>query len=117
MRFAIDLPISGEYSEPRLLMRLAAEAEDTGWDGCFLWDHLHIRGAVPVADPWMALAAIAVATSRIRSGPLVTPIFRRYPWKLARETVTLDRLSGGRLISEPDWAPIFLARSAQPAVR
>jgi alkanesulfonate monooxygenase SsuD/methylene tetrahydromethanopterin reductase-like flavin-dependent oxidoreductase (luciferase family) len=98
VRFAIDLPISGEYSDPRLLLRLAQLAEEAGWDGCFLWDHIHVDGAAPVADPWIALAAIAAGTSRIRIGPLVTPLFRRHPWKVARETVTLDRLSGGRLI-------------------
>jgi alkanesulfonate monooxygenase SsuD/methylene tetrahydromethanopterin reductase-like flavin-dependent oxidoreductase (luciferase family) len=98
VRFAIDLPISGEYSEPQLLLRLAQLAEEAGWDGCFLWDHIHVGGATPVADPWIALAAIAAGTSRIRIGPLVTPLFRRHPWKVARETVTLDRLSGGRLI-------------------
>jgi alkanesulfonate monooxygenase SsuD/methylene tetrahydromethanopterin reductase-like flavin-dependent oxidoreductase (luciferase family) len=50
-----------------------------------------------VADPWVALAAIACATERIRIGPLVTPLSRRRVHKLARETVTLDHLSGGRL--------------------
>jgi alkanesulfonate monooxygenase SsuD/methylene tetrahydromethanopterin reductase-like flavin-dependent oxidoreductase (luciferase family) len=98
VKFGVDLPISGGYSEPRLLMRLAAEAEDAGWDGCFLWDHIGVGGAARAADPWIALAAIATATTRIEIGPMVTPIFRRSPWKLARETVTLDRLSGGRLI-------------------
>lgn len=49
-------------------------------------------------DPWVALSAIAVATNQIRIGTLVTPVARRRPWKLARETVTLDHLSGGRLI-------------------
>jgi alkanesulfonate monooxygenase SsuD/methylene tetrahydromethanopterin reductase-like flavin-dependent oxidoreductase (luciferase family) len=51
-----------------------------------------------MADPWVALAAVALRTSRIRIGTLVTPLARRRPWKLARETVTLDRLSGGRLV-------------------
>jgi alkanesulfonate monooxygenase SsuD/methylene tetrahydromethanopterin reductase-like flavin-dependent oxidoreductase (luciferase family) len=50
-----------------------------------------------VADPWIALSAIAAATSRIRIGPLVTPLSRRRVHKLARETVTLDHLSEGRL--------------------
>jgi len=51
-----------------------------------------------VADPWVALAVMAMSTERIRLGPMVTPIPRRHPWKLARETVTLDRLSAGRLL-------------------
>lgn len=87
-----------ELVEPRLLAELAERAEAKGWDGFFLWDHLLYRPPVrAVADPWIALAAIAYATERIRIGPLVTPVSRRTVGKLARETVTLDHLSGGRL--------------------
>jgi alkanesulfonate monooxygenase SsuD/methylene tetrahydromethanopterin reductase-like flavin-dependent oxidoreductase (luciferase family) len=50
-----------------------------------------------VADPWITLAAVAAATERLRIGPMVTPVARRRPAKLVGETVTLDRLSGGRL--------------------
>ena len=75
------------------------EAEAAGWEGFFLWDHIHQwHGQEPFADPWVALTAMALRTERIRLGPLVTPLARRRPWKLARETVTLDHLSGGRLI-------------------
>ena len=97
VRFAIDLPNFGEYSDPHLLAQLAREAEDAGWDGCFIWDHIQVQRSASVADPWVALAAMALVTRRIRIGPLVTPLFRRHPWKVARETVTLDHLSGGRL--------------------
>ena len=41
---------------------------------------------------------LAAATERIRLGPMVTPLARRRPAKVARETATLDRLSDGRLI-------------------
>jgi alkanesulfonate monooxygenase SsuD/methylene tetrahydromethanopterin reductase-like flavin-dependent oxidoreductase (luciferase family) len=51
-----------------------------------------------VADPWITLAAVAVRTERLAIGALVTPLPRRRPHTLARETVTLDRLSGGRLV-------------------
>jgi len=88
-----------ELFDPNVLARLAARAEDLGWDGFFVWDH--IRYSAPssaVADPWVALAAVAAATSQIRLGPMVTPLSRRRVHKLARETVTLDRLSGGRLV-------------------
>jgi len=51
-----------------------------------------------MVDPWIALAAVAMLTERIKLGPMVTPIPRRRPWKLARETVALDHLSEGRLI-------------------
>jgi alkanesulfonate monooxygenase SsuD/methylene tetrahydromethanopterin reductase-like flavin-dependent oxidoreductase (luciferase family) len=87
-----------ELMEPRLLAELAQLAEGTGWDGFFLWDHIIHRPPVrAVADPWVALSAIACATERIRLGPLVTPLSRRRIHKLARETVTLDHLSDGRL--------------------
>jgi len=87
-----------ELADPRLLMELSANAEERGWDGIFLWDHIRYRAPTrAVLDPWVALSAIAVATERIRIGPMVTPISRRRPHKLARETVTLDHLSGGRL--------------------
>jgi len=84
---------------PRLLAELAELAEERGWDGFFLWDHIAYRPPVrAVADPWIALSAIASATSRLRLGPLVTPLSRRRVQKLARETVTLDHLSAGRLV-------------------
>ena len=98
MRFGISLSTIGNYSDPRLLASLAREAEGQGWDGCFVWDHIQARLGDPVADPWIALSAIALATARIRIGTLVTPLYRRRPWKLARETATLDRLSAGRLV-------------------
>ena len=98
MRFALDFPICGEYSQPRLVAELARQAEDAGWDGCFVWDHIHVGHGEPVADPWITLAAIAAKTAHIRLGPMVTPLFRRHPWKVARECVTLDHLSEGRLI-------------------
>ena len=88
-----------ELSEPRLVAELAARAEAAGWDGFFVWDHVEYRAPVKaVADPWVTLAAVATATERVRIGALVTPLPRRRPHQLARETVTLDRLSGGRLV-------------------
>jgi alkanesulfonate monooxygenase SsuD/methylene tetrahydromethanopterin reductase-like flavin-dependent oxidoreductase (luciferase family) len=98
MKFAFDTPQFGAFADPRLLAQLAHEAEDAGWDAFFLWDHIQVGWPDAVADPWIALAAIAMATSRILIGPIVTPLYRRHPWKLARETVTLDHLSGGRVV-------------------
>jgi alkanesulfonate monooxygenase SsuD/methylene tetrahydromethanopterin reductase-like flavin-dependent oxidoreductase (luciferase family) len=87
-----------ELVEPRTVAELAGRAEKQGWEGFFLWDHIRYRPPVKaVADPWIALAAIACATERIRIGPLITPLARRRVQKLARETVTLDHLSDGRL--------------------
>ncbi len=81
---------------------LACEAEEAGWDGFFLPDGLSLEtpkhGALPLFDPWVLMGAIAVRTSRIRFGTMITPISRRRPWKVARECVTVDQLSKGRLI-------------------
>ncbi|MFQ5552879.1 MAG: LLM class flavin-dependent oxidoreductase [Thermoplasmata archaeon] len=99
MRYGLTLPNFGQFFDPRVVANLAREAEQAGWDGFFLWDHMLYDGRPrPIADPWVALAAVAENTSHIRLGTLVTPIARRRPWKLARETVSLDHLSRGRLI-------------------
>jgi len=98
LRSALWLPLFDDLADPKVVAGLAADAEDAGWDGCFVWDHLFWRAPVrQVADPWIALAAIATATERLRLGPMVTTLARRRPAKVARETATLDRLSDGRL--------------------
>jgi alkanesulfonate monooxygenase SsuD/methylene tetrahydromethanopterin reductase-like flavin-dependent oxidoreductase (luciferase family) len=98
MRSGLFLPLFDELADPVVVARLASQAEEAGWDGVFVWDRLHwIEPFIDVADPWITLAAIATATERIRLGPMVTPLARRRPVKVARETATLDRLSGGRL--------------------
>ena len=92
IRSALWLPLFDELADPLAVARLAAEAEEVGWDGVFVWDHVRWREPVEaVADPWITLAAVASATERIRLGPMVTPLARRRPVKLARETATLDR--------------------------
>lgn len=98
MKHGIDVAPFGELADPQVVARLAAAAEERGWDGFFVWDHIAYRAPVrAVADPWVTLAAVACATSRLRIGPLITPLPRRRVQKVARETVTLDRLSSGRL--------------------
>ena len=88
-----------ELADPRLLAELARDAERAGFDGFFLWDHVAYRPPVDaILDPWVCMAAIAVATERVLIGPLITPPARRRIHKLARETVTLDLLSNGRLV-------------------
>jgi alkanesulfonate monooxygenase SsuD/methylene tetrahydromethanopterin reductase-like flavin-dependent oxidoreductase (luciferase family) len=86
--------------DPTQLVELAVVAEDAGWDGFFLWDHLQLDavGRPPMHDPWVLLGAIAARTSRVRLGTMVTPVARRRPWKLAKEITTLDHLSHGRVI-------------------
>ena len=99
MHYGIYTPNFGDDLDVRSLATLAQEAEESGWDGFFLWDHILYRANPPVkmVDPWIALTAIAMVTERIRIGTTVTPLARRHPWKLARETVSLDHLSIGRL--------------------
>lgn len=103
MNFGIYMPNFGDYSDPIRLGEFAVAAEEAGWDGVFLYDHLvadayGIRPDDGLVNPWIALAAIALLTKRIRLGPLVTPVARRRPWQLASEIVSLDHLSGGRVI-------------------
>lgn len=98
MKFGLYVPPLGEYADARTLANLAKDAEEAGWNGFFTWDHVVMDWPEGVVDPWIAYSAIAMNTQHIRFGPTVTPLPRRRPWKLARETVSLDRLSGGRLI-------------------
>jgi alkanesulfonate monooxygenase SsuD/methylene tetrahydromethanopterin reductase-like flavin-dependent oxidoreductase (luciferase family) len=98
MKYGLHVSQCGEYADARLLAELAREAEEAGWDGFFVWDHVSMTPTEPLVDPWVALAAIAMSTEQMRIGTMVTPVARRHPWKLARESVSLDQLSGGRLI-------------------
>src|ERR671910_1009153 len=98
MRSGLFLPLFDALAEPAVVARLSAEADEAGWHGVFVWGNLRYQEpVVEVADPWVTLATMATATERIRLGPMVTPLARRRPVKVARETATLDRLSGGRL--------------------
>ena len=95
----IAVPNFGE--EPAGLIELGVAAEEAGFDGFFLWDHIVFSNrddGPPIIDPWLVLAVVAARTSRIRLGTMITPVPRRRPWQLARQTASLDRLSGGRLI-------------------
>ncbi|AHY45715.1 Coenzyme F420-dependent N5N10-methylene tetrahydromethanopterin reductase and related flavin-dependent oxidoreductase [Rubrobacter radiotolerans] len=84
--------------DPRTVCDLAREAEGAGWDGVFYWDGMYLGSEHEVYDPWVVLAGMAMSTQRARLGAVLTPPTRRRPWKLARETVTLDHLSNGRLV-------------------
>jgi alkanesulfonate monooxygenase SsuD/methylene tetrahydromethanopterin reductase-like flavin-dependent oxidoreductase (luciferase family) len=99
MRRGLTLPIFDRLADPSLLADLAAEAEQAGWDGVFVWDHLRYRAPVQSAtDPWIALAAMATRTDRVLLGPMVTPLARRRPQIVARQLVALDHLSSGRMV-------------------
>ena len=108
MKFGLDLPNMGGAGDPRLLAEIAHEAEESGWDGVFIFDSIlspEWESQFPddpekraTVDPWIALAAMAMRTERVTLGTMITPLSRRRPWKVARETVTLDHLSNGRLV-------------------
>jgi len=93
MRYGFIIP----KGDPLTVADLAHEAEDAGWDGAFYWDGICV-GAMDAYDPWVVMAAMAMRTERVRLGAMLTPPARRRPWKLAREAMTLDHLSGGRLV-------------------
>ena len=100
MRHAVFLPPFDDFADPRRLVDLAIAAEESGWDGFFLWDHvLRWPGHEGrVGDTWTALAAVAAQTSRIRIGPHITAIARGWPHRFARAAVSVDHRSGGRLV-------------------
>ncbi|MBX3170346.1 MAG: LLM class flavin-dependent oxidoreductase [Candidatus Eremiobacteraeota bacterium] len=99
VRFAVNLAPFGEWCDPNILATLAAEAEQAGWDGFFLWDHINWdRWGPQIGDPWIGLAAAALRTEHIKLGTMVTPVFRRRPTQLARQTTSLQQLCQGRLI-------------------
>ena len=98
MQYLVDVPNFGHWSDPRTTAEFARRVEDAGWDGFSVWDHILVYNGAEVADPWVLLTAAAMSTDRIKLMPLVTPLPRRRPWVLARQTVSLDILSSGRLI-------------------
>ena len=85
------------YGQPADILRLAIEAEDAGWDGVFTWDAISI-GKTPVYDPWVMMGGIAGVTERVKIGAMILPLARRRPWKVAKEAITSDHLSDGRLV-------------------
>lgn len=125
MKYGIYLSNFGKDISARSLANLAEEAERVGWDGFFLWDQIlgSKSNRLPMVDPWVALTAMAMKTEQIRLGTTVTPLARRRPWKLARETVTLDHLSEGRLTicvglgDPPDAEFSHFGEEADPRIR
>jgi alkanesulfonate monooxygenase SsuD/methylene tetrahydromethanopterin reductase-like flavin-dependent oxidoreductase (luciferase family) len=120
VKFSVTLGAGGPGRDPAGLAGLAALAEAAGWDAFLLEDYLCYRG-LPTYDPWVCLAAIAGATTRIRLGTTVTPLPRRHPWELAAQTVAVDHLSGGRLTlgagSGADDDPAFTAIGTPMSLR
>ncbi|MFJ2780849.1 LLM class flavin-dependent oxidoreductase [Kitasatospora sp. NPDC087315] len=99
LRYAVGLPNRREYADPRLLRELAVLAEQSGWDGFFLWDgQVAEHPGEHMTDAWTTLAAVAADTARLRLGVMVSVLALKRPAEVARATVALDLLSGGRLV-------------------
>jgi probable F420-dependent oxidoreductase len=100
MNFGVYLPNFGAELSAMHIADLAYQAEQAGWHGLFLWDHILYSKTdkLVMVDPWVALTAAAMRTNTLRLGTTVTPLARRRPWVLARQLATLDQLSGGRII-------------------
>jgi hypothetical protein len=98
IKSGVYLPIHGEFGDVPRLLSLCEQAEEWGWEGFFIWDLLY-SGVEPLIDPWVVLSACAARTKHIKVGVLVTPVARRRTMKLARELLSLDQLSGGRVIA------------------
>lgn len=101
MKHALHAPNFGTFGDIKQLVAFAKEADEHGWDGFFLWDHLRtidLPATDPFVDPWIAMTAMASVSKTLKLGALVTPLSRRRPWKVARESVTLDHFSDGRLV-------------------
>lgn len=120
VRVGLSIPV---MDEPSALVDLGVAAEANGWDGVFLWHHVVGTPdfAVPMSDAWVLLGALAVRTERVRLGTTITALPRHQPHEVARQAVTLDRLSGGRLVlgvglGEPPSEYTALGRSADRSI-
>ena len=98
----MKIGLIGSYGTPTQMVRLAQEAEQHGWDGFFTWDGIALdepgMDQVPTYDPFSILAAVATVTERITLGAMVFAPARHRPWELAQRALTVDQLSGGRLV-------------------
>jgi alkanesulfonate monooxygenase SsuD/methylene tetrahydromethanopterin reductase-like flavin-dependent oxidoreductase (luciferase family) len=98
MRYAIDIAPLGDLSDPVTITDLGRAAEAAGWDGLSIWDSLGLGMGSHAPDPFVALAGVAAATTRLRVILAVAVLSRRRPQLVAQSAATLDRLSGGRLV-------------------
>ncbi len=95
MKYAINVPA---FTDSATVIDWARRAEQAGWDGFFVWDHVQWLEGVAPLDPWVTLGAVSQVTERVRLGTLVTPLSRRRPHVVAKQLATLDHLSGGRAV-------------------
>jgi alkanesulfonate monooxygenase SsuD/methylene tetrahydromethanopterin reductase-like flavin-dependent oxidoreductase (luciferase family) len=106
-------------ADPCVVGDLAATAEEAGWDGFFVWDHLQYGERVTaIADAWTCCAAVAMRTERLLFGPMVNPLARRRPQVLARQAASQAVLSGGRFVLGlglgDDWVAEFSSFGDRP---
>lgn len=110
------LPNQAVGDDAAQMVEYAVAAEESGWDGVFMWDvlifpsasdalgaagdpaHFRPERYEPQIDPIITLAGIATRTERVTLGTWIVPAARRQPWQLARDLATLDRLSHGRVL-------------------
>jgi probable F420-dependent oxidoreductase len=100
----VVLPDESVDVEPRRIAELAGRAEELGYGGVWLPDHLLPPGEYgppPAAyggvyEPLVLLSYIAARTERVRLGTSILILPLRNPFALAKQVATLDRLAGGR---------------------
>ena len=120
MRFGVSVP---PFTDAATVVGWADRAEEAGWDGVFVWDHVQWDGRVAPLDPWVVLGAMAVRTERVVLGTMVTPLSRRRPHSVAKQLATLDHVSGGRAVlavglgEPPDRDFADLGEETDPRVR
>jgi alkanesulfonate monooxygenase SsuD/methylene tetrahydromethanopterin reductase-like flavin-dependent oxidoreductase (luciferase family) len=112
IRFGFKLSIHGQSTSTTFadLVELTQHAEEAGFDGVYVVDHLLLPGSrlrgYTDADPerpyfldaWTSIAALAASTTSVRIGPQVSPIGLRHPVFVAKWAMTVDQISNGRLL-------------------
>jgi probable F420-dependent oxidoreductase len=114
MRLGIHIPL--ELFSPAAAVVCAQAAEAAGLDHVVVNDHMALPWTPHVADAWTTLAAVGMATKRIRVGVCVTPLPLRPPFWIAKMAATIDQLTGGRLLLGvgAGWHPKEFAWSGVP---
>jgi len=103
------------FSEPDQLVEIAKGAEEAGFEGILISDHLFFPGRLesrypysedgvpgfdgetPFPDPWTTIAAMAAVTTRLRFSTMVYILPLRHPLEVAKTVGTVARLSGNRV--------------------
>ena len=120
MKYGIQLAGGASVSQRAALKKVAAAAEDLGFDSVLIGDHIvipkkiaspwpydeYVGGKTPYSvytdmvwlDPFDTMAFLAAVTERVRLGISVVIVPYRHPFDVARRVATLDVLSGGRFV-------------------